>query len=210
MTSHQEKKSLKWKEVKKKYGTLILSIICLILLFPPLYSRYIRIGPLPIYGQVREQGAIYLDQEGTPFKIEQLKGKTVLVNFIFTSCMGPCIPMTERMAELHRSFHLEKRIQCLSVSVNPSYDSPQVMKDFGEKHKAKFETWKFITGSEEDLKGLMAECMLTGSEEHISHSTKFVLLDHLGRIRGYYDGTDKKEMANLYKHASFLMKNKDE
>lgn len=200
-----------FRTFREKYGTLILCIVCFILLIPPVYNRYFRIGPLSILGQVKAEGREYITQDAKPFKMSQLRGKTVIVNFIFTSCLGPCIPMSNRMSELNRSLRLDKRAHCLSVSVNPSYDSPEVLKRYAERFGADFDTWTLITGAEEDLEALMREeCMLAGSEDHMSHSTKFVLLDRFGRIRGYYDGQDKKEMAKLYKHASFLMRNKEE
>ena len=76
----------------------------------------------------------YTDQNGESFGLKNLKGKVWIADFIFTNCESVCLPMTANMKKITR-FESEKEgidnIQFVSFSVDPSVDTPEVMKEYG-------------------------------------------------------------------------------
>ena len=187
------------KNFLKTNRTAIFSVICILLLIYPAYERWIRIGPLHIYRQVEDQ-YVFINQDGKEVSVKDLRGKVTVMDFIFTTCAGPCSEMTEKMKELQDAFQKEDNIQFVTVTVNPDYDSPKVLKKYGEEYGANFERWSFWTGSMEAIENLMKDqCVLSLGEDIVTHSTKFVLFDHLGRIRGYFEGKNEEQEKRSFK-----------
>jgi len=147
------------------------------------------------------------DAKGGLFSSDTLKGKVWVADFIFTTCQGPCPIMSKNMASLHRSYVLEKDVRMVSFSVNPEYDSPIVLDKYAERYKANQDKWYFLTGDRSVLEKIIIEGFKVGSiEEPMFHSTRFVLVDKRGRIRGFYDGTKDAEIKNLFKDIAQLKK----
>jgi len=147
------------------------------------------------------------DAKGGLFSSDTLKGKVWVADFIFTTCQGPCPIMSKNMASLHRSYVLENDVRMVSFSVNPEYDSPIVLDKYAERYKANQDKWYFLTGDRSVLEKIIIEGFKVGSiEEPMFHSTRFVLVDKRGRIRGFYDGTKDAEIKNLFKDIAQLKK----
>ncbi|MCC7430860.1 SCO family protein [bacterium] len=160
---------------------------------------------LPVLGTV-PNFQLY-NTSGSEFTNKNLENKVWVVDFIFTTCQGICLPMTEKMAFLHRAYTLEENVAMVSVSVNPETDSPEVLAEFAKTHKADTETWHFLTGSVDEIKRVTVEGFKIGSAENpVFHSDKFVLVDKKGQIRGFYTGTDQKEVDVLFGDISVLLK----
>ena len=135
---------------------------------------------------------------GQPFHSEQMAGKVWVVDFIFTSCAGICPVMTLAMADLHRSFDGEDHVEFVSISVDPETDTPEVLSSYGERYGADPERWHFLTGAIEDIHALSVQTFKVGAvDEPINHSSRFILVDGSGSIRGYYVGTDSEDVARL-------------
>ena len=86
------------------------------------------------------------------FYEDLLKGKVVLINFIFTTCQGVCSPMTANLARVqsYLAEHMGKEVVMISISVDPEIDTPEVLK----KYAAKFKTgpgWYFLTGDKRNV-----------------------------------------------------------
>jgi protein SCO1 len=156
---------------------------------------------LPILGQV--PFFTLLRQNDKPLNLEGLSKSVWVADFVFTRCAGPCPMMTQRMAELHRVLSGLENVRFVSFSVDPDHDTPEVLTRYGEAYDADFDRWAFLTGDREAIYKLGIEGFKLAigedpSNEHfILHSTKFTLVDRKGRIRGYYDGNDAKEMTRL-------------
>lgn len=151
---------------------------------------------LPVLGEVPE--FVFFDSKAQEFSYEELKGKVWVADFIFTSCSGICPIMTNKMSYLHKNYLLEKDVRMVSISVDPETDSPQVLDDFANKYEADTEKWHFLTGATEKIHKLAVEGFKIGSvEDPVMHSAKFVLVDKNMKIRGYYDGTEDKEVEKL-------------
>ena len=93
-------------------------------------------------------------QENKPvhFYSELLKGKIVLVNFMFTTCKGVCSPMTANLAKVQRFLgdRVGHDINMISISVDPETDTPEVLKRYAANFKAQ-PGWYFLTGKKENV-----------------------------------------------------------
>lgn len=139
--------------------------------------------------------ARFTDQTGAPLAPSDLRGKLWVANFIFTRCAGPCPIMTARMSELNRKLGANNRdVTLVSFSVDPDYDSPSVLKDYAERNNADPKRWKFLTAPKPEMERFVVKGMLQAldkdNENLPVHSTRFVLVDREGMIRGFRDGND--------------------
>ncbi|MFT5239062.1 MAG: protein SCO1/2 [Candidatus Promineifilaceae bacterium] len=144
------------------------------------------------------------------FGLQNLTGKVWVADFVFTTCATTCPIMMEQTSKLQKALPSKSGLTFVSISINPTYDTPAVLKDFAQKHRANHKNWQFLTGPIEDIKRLSVEGLKIGSpEEPLNHSTHFVLVDRRANIRGYYDATDDDAMAKLKKDARYLLENPD-
>jgi protein SCO1/2 len=94
-------------------------------------------------------------QHGKPVRLYEdlLKGQSVAINVIYTSCTDECPLETARMAEVQRLLgtHAGKDVQFYSISIDPEHDTPEVLKAYAEKFNAG-PGWLFLTGKKEDIK----------------------------------------------------------
>jgi len=146
------------------------------------------LGPLPEFELT--------DQTGNAFGTKQLRHRAWVANFIFTRCPATCPKQTEKLTELQQRLKEHSRwdeIRLVSFTVDPEYDSPKVLYDYGQKANADQQHWKFLTGSPDAIWQLSRDGFklpvgeAADSEMPIFHSAKFVLVDPYLRIRGFYD-----------------------
>ncbi len=146
------------------------------------------------------------DNRGRPFTEKALKGKVWVAEFFFTSCSGPCPIMNAQLSGL--ALDLENTdVQFVSVTVDPDTDNPERLTEYGEKYGADFDRWHFLTGDIADITAMAYDGFKLGhKDDPIFHSDRFVLVDRQGRIRGYYTGTDKEDVAKLRGHILALLR----
>tara|TARA_B100000029_G_scaffold511214_1_gene604618 strand:- start:6710 stop:7303 length:594 start_codon:yes stop_codon:yes gene_type:complete len=150
-----------------------------------------------------------VNQNGEVFTKNDLLGKIWIADFIFTTCAGPCPIMSNQFSELQVRYRNFSNLNLLSISVNPEFDTPIVLREYGERYSADNEKWKFLTGEKENIHKLAVEGFKIGSiEDPIFHSTRFVLIDRFARIRGYYISSELKEMQKLWADVDFLAEEK--
>ncbi|MCS7176588.1 MAG: SCO family protein [Candidatus Kapabacteria bacterium] len=130
--------------------------------------------------------------EGRPFSSEELRGSIYVVSFFFTSCTGPCPIMNSRLSVLHSIFAEEPSVRFVSVTVDPQRDTPQVLKYYAERYGAKPGRWDFLwmrPDSTEWLatKGFRVPASVGNPD---LHSTRLILVDHHGMVRGFFSGVD--------------------
>ena len=91
------------------------------------------------------------------FYDDLLKGKTVLINFVFTTCTGICPPMTANMARVQKLLgdRVGRDIIMISISVDPETDTPAALKAYADKFGAR-PGWYFLTGSKTNIDGVLA------------------------------------------------------
>ena len=153
-----------------------------------------------------------VNQEGQPFDSAQLAGKIWIADFIYTTCPGPCPMISTRMSELQKP--LEKtNVHLVSFSVDPERDTPEVLHGYAEKLRADPERWDFLTGPKSAIYKLSHDgfklAVADGSDEAgiPVHSTRMVLVDRHGEIRGYYEATAADAVTKLLADTNHLLRN---
>lgn len=168
---------------------------------------------LPVIAQAPPLSLI--DQAGKPFDDDRLSGKIWIANFMFTSCPDVCPLLTSKMRSLQLRFGNHKReIELVSVSVDPSNDTPTVLTKFAREHEADLSNWSFLTGPEAQVRNVVMEGFKQAMQEvpakdneprNILHGTHIALVDKRGGIRGFYR-TDNPSLLQLTQDAQQLMK----
>jgi protein SCO1 len=141
------------------------------------------------------------NQLGAQVTPADLSNKVCVVDVVFTRCAGPCPEMTRRMSELQRVIPSDLPVKLVTVTTDPEYDAPQVLKRYGARYNVNADRWWFLTGSKSDIArlardGLKLVAEETKPEERVNdadlfiHSTVFVLLDRKGRLRGSIESTE--------------------
>lgn len=184
---------------------IILGIILPIVILLGLAAYFVierakkSVSNLPVLDAVPQFSLTASD--GGPFGLDDLKGKISIVDFIFTSCRGPCPMMSANMAGLYDQFKGHNEVQFVSISVDPDTDSANVLNAYAEGFGVTDKRWRFLTG---DIADIAALCeggfKLAADDLPGNHSTKFILVDDQARIRGYYDGRDASSMTILSTH----------
>src|SRR3954452_18148656 len=167
-------------------------------------DRLRRPEPPPVFDPV--PAFSLSNRDGRPVRLQDLAGAPWIADFIFTRCPASCPLMTARMARLERELPRDLGVRLVSFTVDPERDTPAVLERYAESYKAPGR-WLFLTGPKEEIYRLSRQGFKLGIDfpppgtttgpavEPILHSTRFVLVDGQGRIRGYYDGFDEEAMA---------------
>ena len=152
-----------------------------------------------------------VNQDGQPFGSAQLLGKIWIADFIFTACPGPCPMVSSRMSELQKP--LEKTdVHLVSFSVDPAKDTPQVLRTYAERLQAEPGRWDFLTGPQSTIYNLSRNgfklAVSDGSDEKgiPVHSTRMILVDRHGVIRGYYDAAEADAVTKLVADTTHLLR----
>lgn len=160
--------------------------------------------PLPILKKVPNFNLV--NDFKKPVTGESLLGKIYIANFIFTSCPSSCLRLSAEMEKIQKRVRgLGQNVALVSFSVDPEMDTPDVLYKYARKKNANPFVWMFLTGDKEEMKKIVIDGFsvpmgekeavdaLVGNETvtmfDIAHTEKFVLVDHNGDVRGYYDST---------------------
>jgi protein SCO1/2 len=144
---------------------------------------------------------------GGRFDEQDLVGEISVVDFIFTSCGDECPIMTARMGQLYHMFQHNPEIRLVSISVDPQTDTPAVLADYAKTNGVTDDRWVFLSGPLDEVSDLMRQGFLLTTEDlPEGHSTKLILVDQHGWVRGYYDSTG--DLNPLVAHIKQLAKAK--
>jgi cytochrome oxidase Cu insertion factor (SCO1/SenC/PrrC family) len=200
------KSSLAWKAF---LFLTPLVIAGLLLLLRQAEVRQLRSRTISSYGSVPDFQLT--NQDGRPFGSAELRGKIWIADFIFTLCPGPCPMISSRMSELQKP--LEKTdVHLVSVSVDPAHDTPEILRGYAEKLHAQSQRWDFLTGSKSAIYDLSRNgfklAVSDGNSEAGTpmHSTRVILVDRRGEIRGYYDATAPDAVTKLLADTNHLLR----
>ena len=164
-----------------------------------------RSHDIPVIKQVPD--FTFYDQEGQLFNKNRLVNKITVLDFMFTSCTGPCPLMTSNMATLYQEFRNVMEVQFVSVTVDPFIDSESKLKEYADFVGVDDDRWQFIRSDIESTKDLKQNgFMLYAGKLPQGHAIKFILIDEEGNIRKYFDGTDEASQAVLRKDITSLVK----
>lgn len=152
-------------------------------------------------------------QDGQQISNKDVLGKTVIVEYFFTTCKGICPKMNRNMAKIHEQLKGEKDFLILSHTVDPDTDSVPILKRYADSIGADPNKWWFLTGKKEDLYRTARESYILddpkNSSKNISeqflHTQFFCLVDRDGVVRGIYDGLKKEEVDQLVEDTKLLL-----
>lgn len=136
-----------------------------------------------------------LDQEGRAVAGSRFRGKQIVLNFIFTRCpiATMCPAATERMAQLQAAAQAAgaKDFELVSISLDPEYDTPGILKEYAQLRGLDTSNWSFLTGPDAAVRHLLAQLGVIREFEGatIKHTLATVLINEEGRISYRVDGS---------------------
>lgn len=142
-----------------------------------------------------------VNQGNQAFSNQNLAGKVWVADFIFTRCGGICPMMTTHMKRLSEKL---PKARFVSFSVDPEYDSPEILAAYAQGYGADTNRWSFLTGDKSKMSEVIAGFKLSPVDEPMMHSNRFVLVDKKGQVRGYYDSEDPAEMKKIIRDTHLL------
>lgn len=175
-----------------------------------LANRLVRLAsvtpakPLPAYGAV--PAFFLIDQQRETVTEASLRGRVWVADFIFTSCPGQCLLMTDRITSLQRALP-DAGLRFVSFSVDPERDTPEALAAYAQRHGGDVR-WRLLTGERGVIQRLSQDgfkLTASGGADGIAHSTRLILVDGAGAIRGYYEVADPAAMARLRRDAARLL-----
>ncbi|MFQ5694172.1 MAG: SCO family protein, partial [Nitrospinota bacterium] len=227
--------------LKKLRRTVVFVTIVLAVAVAALWLARDDVSDLPVYGKV--PAFSLTSAEGKTVGREQLDGYVWVANFNYTRCKETCPLQSLEIARLQKEFAAAKDLLLVSITLDPAYDTPAVLRRYAQKYGADPKRWLFLTGDRQVIADLalrgfklafarrnsrlplsrapggklgkiLSSVLLPApayahpghvhknggpSREvyEISHSSRFVLVDRAGRIRGYYLSNDAKALDQL-------------
>lgn len=194
--------------MKNRFAVLVLALVGMPVVAVAVLAltNSFQVKELPVYGKVPEFSLIERSRE--KYGSDELKGKVWVANFIFTHCAGQCPLISEKMKTILKALRFKENLRLVSITVDPERDTPKVLSQYAEGFEADPYKWLFLTGDKNEIHALTQNGfrLSSGGSEEIIHSFQLVLVDHLGRIRGYYDGNDDEAVRKLLKDTRKLLK----
>jgi protein SCO1/2 len=138
-----------------------------------------------------------VDQNGNQVSLASLKGKPALVDFIYTSCPGPCSMLTSKLVSVARDLgpRLGSQVRMVSITLDPEHDTPAKLKEYAERLDAERSGWLFLTGTPQQIEQVLAAYQLRRLREadgSVTHMETLFLLGPDGRQRRIYNGVEVK------------------
>jgi protein SCO1/2 len=156
-----------------------------------------------------------INQDGRPIRLSSFRGQTLVVTFIYTRCPLPdfCVRMSQQFADLQHLLKadpsMKGRWHLLSISFDPAFDRPAVLKEYGNNYGADFAVWDFAT--DPDTSGAALGKFIDGfgltyepSEGLIEHNLRTAVIDKEGRLVTVFRGNEwtAKDLAKAVKQAA--------
>ena len=175
---------------------MVIATVLLAFLLSVLRYRTATSQRLPILAEVADFSLT--NQQGQVFTLANLRGQVWVADIIFTRCAGPCPRMTRQMKELQDALTVTSKARLVTLTTDPVFDTPQVLRLYSERFGANPERWTFLTGSKDQIARLSTSSLkLTAvektpaeqesPEDLFIHSTIFVVVDKQGRLRGVFE-----------------------
>lgn len=138
--------------------------------------------------------ASLVNEEGQPFTLADFRGKTLVVDFIYTRCPLPdfCPLLSHRFAQIHERFAADTSVVLLSVTLDPEFDTPDVLKQYRARYTQEPQGWHFGTGTRaqvEQVWALLGQYVLADGQS-IQHNLVVVVIGPDGGVRRYFRGQE--------------------
>lgn len=161
---------------------------------------------------VKAPDFVLVSQDGQRFDSTRLRGKIVVLNFIFTTCTDVCPVFTANLAQLQRK--LNKRYGAelffVSITTDPEVDSAKVLNAYAQRYSADFKNWAFLTGSEAQLQEVWSGFgvrVIRKGRGLVQHTSLTTVIDRQGLRRFNYLG-EKWPLKDLEKDVLTLLEKK--
>jgi protein SCO1/2 len=148
-------------------------------------SHLADIGPAP--------AVALTDAGGKPFDLASLRGKAVLVSFVYTTCGGTCPATTHMLTRVQQALKQAglwgKRVEFLSITLDPARDRPDVLAAYARIYDADPAAWHFLTGPPDAVARVIAAWDMwvrPGPAGALDHPSRIFLLDPRGHRREIY------------------------
>jgi protein SCO1/2 len=173
---------------------LILSL-SLAFLLAKAQSRLPRHESLPVLASIADFSLT--NENSATVSLADLRGHVWVADIIFTTCPGPCLRMTHQMKEIQDALSADDKTKLVSLTTNPDYDTPGILKTYAEHNGADTNRWMFLTGTKKQINNLAVDSLKlsavekkpeerTSPEDLWVHSTIFVLVDKHAQLRAIY------------------------
>ena len=138
-----------------------------------------------------------VDQDGKPVALADLRGKTLLLDFVYTHCPGPCPILTGRHVAVQRALpaELAERVRFVSISLDPERDTPEALRSYASARGADLARWSFLTGEADVVADVLQRYGVgakPGKNGEIDHLVITYLIDREGRIARRFAGLEHR------------------
>lgn len=184
------------------FGLLFGSIGLAFLLWFVDFNRSYR-PPPPVIGEVADFALT--NQDGKAATLADFTNHVWVADIIFTRCAGPCPRMTSQMRSLQNLLPSDSTAKLVTLTTDPEFDSPAVLKKYGERFNADFSRWTFLTGMKSEIAALASGSLKLSAvpvklrdqksvADLFIHTTILVVVDKHAQLRGFFetggDGVD--------------------
>ncbi len=185
---------------------LVLGLLGLAYLVSLTELKSARHNPLPVLGQVA--GFTLTNQDDRVTTLADLTNHVWVADIIFTRCAGPCPRLTRQMKSLQDQLPAGSSARLVTLTTDPGFDSPAILKRYGEHAGADFNRWTFLTGTPREIAQLASGSLKLSSQpvkldqqqnpvDLFIHATLFVVVDKHARWRTYFEtGGDGVDWTN--------------
>ncbi len=179
--------------MKKNYSYIGISFIILIFgiwAIPKIVDHYSE-PDLAVIGTVPNFS--FTDQNGKTISNANYKGKVYVAEFFFSTCPSICPIMNRNMVKVQNEFYGNPNLGIASFSIDPEYDTPEVLQDYAESYQITNPNWHLLTGDKARIFELANNGfnLYVGENSEVEggfeHSGYFALIDQEGKIRSRYD-----------------------
>lgn len=169
-------------------------------------AREFKQAPPPVLGAVAD--FTLTNQDGQAVSLATLTNHVWVADIIFTRCAGPCPRMTGQMRSLQDLLPKDSAAKLVTLTTDPDFDSPAVLKKYGAHFGADFSRWTFLTGTKAQIAGLAGDSLKLSAlpvkpadrqndADLFIHTTIFVVVDQHAQLRGVFEtGGDGVDWTN--------------
>ncbi|MBT8262553.1 MAG: SCO family protein [Bacteroidia bacterium] len=209
--------------MSKNYSYIGISFIILVFgiwAIPKIVDNFSK-PDLAVIGTVPEFS--FTNQNRNTISNEDYKGKVYVAEFFFTTCPSICPIMNRNMVRIQNEFYGNPDLGIASFSIDPEYDTPEILKSYAESYEITNPSWHLLTGEKAKIFELANAGfnLYVGENSEVEggfeHSGYFALIDQEGNIRSridengnpiiYYDGLEAEGIQMLMEDIELLLKN---
>ena len=199
--------------MSKKAVIYLSFFVILVAGFLIVLNKYTDMGKTKLPALNNVQHFSFTRQDGQQITEKDVKGKTYVVEYFFTTCKGICPKMNRNMLKVYQELGKENSFLILSHTVDPETDSVGRLKHYSDSLGANVKNWWFLTGTKSELYRTAWESYILddpkNSSKNISdqflHTQFFALVDKNGIVRGIYDGLKPDELKQLINDSYVLL-----